>query len=130
MKLRIIRGLQGSGKSTFAKTFGCLHIENDMFRMKNGEYLFDDRSSRSVKHQCFRFVEEALKVGIDVCVSNVFVRSVDVQAYVDLGKRYGADVEVYKIVGCHKNTHGVPEGIVNGMKKRWEDYRGEKIIKT
>jgi len=40
-KLILVRGLPGSGKSTFAKTFGCLHVEADMFYIVGGKYRFD-----------------------------------------------------------------------------------------
>lgn len=129
MKLRIIRGIPGSGKSTFAKSFGCLHVENDMFRMRDGGYCFDGRS-KGVKNNCLRFVEEALRLGIDVCVSNVFWNYDGVNQYVELGKFYGADVEVYKIVGNHKNLHNVPDHVVKGFQNKWEDFRGEKVVKT
>lgn len=129
MKLRIIRGIPGSGKSTFAKSFGCLHVENDMFRMRDGKYHFDCRSS-TVKNQCKRFVEEALRLGVDVCVSNVFYLYKTVDEFVELGKHYGADVEVYKMVGHFENVHGVPDHAITHFENEWEDYRGEKIIKT
>lgn len=44
MKVKILRGLPGSGKSTYAKKLaeeGWLHFENDMYFMKNGKYVFD-----------------------------------------------------------------------------------------
>lgn len=39
--LVIIRGIPGSGKSTLAKKYikkGFIHLENDMYFMKNGRY--------------------------------------------------------------------------------------------
>ena len=39
--LYIVRGIPGSGKSTFAKSLGGTHFEADMFFMKDGEYKFD-----------------------------------------------------------------------------------------
>jgi predicted kinase len=39
--LTIVRGLPGSGKSTYAKSLNVFHIEADMFCMKDGKYEFD-----------------------------------------------------------------------------------------
>ena len=40
-KLIIIRGLPGSGKSTFAKSLNCTHFETDMyFTDSEGNYNF------------------------------------------------------------------------------------------
>jgi len=40
-ELILVRGLPGSGKSTFAKSLGGVHIETDMFFIQDGEYKFD-----------------------------------------------------------------------------------------
>ena len=43
-KLILLRGIPGSGKSTFAKSISnesTGHIESDMFFIKDGEYKFD-----------------------------------------------------------------------------------------
>ena len=38
--LYIVRGVPGSGKSTFAKTLGGTHFETDNYFMIDGEYKF------------------------------------------------------------------------------------------
>ena len=42
MRFILVRGVPGSGKSTFAaKVFsGAFHVENDMFHVKDGKYRF------------------------------------------------------------------------------------------
>jgi Tfp pilus assembly pilus retraction ATPase PilT len=39
--LYLVRGIPGSGKSTFAKTLSGEYYEADMFFMVDGEYKFD-----------------------------------------------------------------------------------------
>ena len=50
MRLILVRGVPGSGKSTFAaKVFpGAFHVENDMFHVKDGEYRFDFNKQKDV----------------------------------------------------------------------------------
>ena len=44
--LYIVRGVPGSGKSTFAKSIGGIHIEADQFFMENGKYNFDEHLAK------------------------------------------------------------------------------------
>jgi adenylate kinase family enzyme len=37
----LVRGIPGSGKSTFAKSLGGTHFETDQFFMVDGKYNFD-----------------------------------------------------------------------------------------
>lgn len=47
MKLTLIRGLPGSGKTTLAKQLGVLHVEADMYFMRDGRYQFEDGKAPS-----------------------------------------------------------------------------------
>ena len=40
-ELILLRGLPGSGKSTFAEVIGGFRCEADMYFMEDGEYKFD-----------------------------------------------------------------------------------------
>ena len=51
--LYIVRGIPGSGKSTFAKTLGGQHYESDMFFInENGEYNFDVTKIKDAHQWC------------------------------------------------------------------------------
>lgn len=41
-KLIVVRGLPGSGKTTFAKSFGCFHVKNDCYHYHCGEYKLEE----------------------------------------------------------------------------------------
>ena len=41
--LYIVRGVPGSGKTTYSKQLGIFHVEADMFHMKDGEYRWDPK---------------------------------------------------------------------------------------
>ena len=51
-RLYLVRGLPGSGKSTFAKSLGIFHIENDMYLMHNGVSSCSNKSMQNYAKLC------------------------------------------------------------------------------
>lgn len=131
MRLILVRGVPGSGKSTFAaKVFpGAFHVENDMFHMKDGEYRFDFNKQKDAVSWCMDMCDMALRNGMDVVVSNTFTKRRYVMAYVKLAEKYGADISVYRMTGSFKNCHSVPAAVFENMKKGFEDWLGEIFVK-
>ena len=130
IKLILIRGVSGSGKSTYAKKLmqddpNLLHYEADMFFNRGGKYDFDPSLLKDAHKWCFDKTEEALRNGNSVIVSNTFTQNWEIKPYIDLGKRYGVDVIIKKATGNYKNVHGVPEDALKRMKDRWEGVEGE-----
>lgn len=120
-ELIIIRGLPGSGKSTLAKQFedlGYSHIETDQFFCQSGEYIFDATKLQEAHEWCFNRVKNLLDGGENVCVSNTFSRIWEMQPYLDLS----CHKTVISCEGNYGNTHGVPDSVINNMRKRWEAY--------
>ena len=130
MKLTLIRGLPGSGKSTFAtRNFkGILHLENDMFHMIDGEYKFDlDRQYKSVDW-CLDTAKRALSYGMDVVVSNTFTKREFIEPYRRLADEVGAEFNVYRMTGDHGSVHNVPEDVIERMRSGFEDWNGEVTV--
>ena len=130
MRLILVRGVPGSGKSTFAsKVFpGAFHVENDMFHVKDGKYRFDFNRQKDAVSWCMDMCETALRNGMDVVVSNTFTKRGYVMAYVKLAAKYGADVSVYRMTGSFENRHSVPVTVFDNMKKNFEDWPNETIV--
>ena len=122
--LSIIRGLPGSGKSTFARKHfpGILHLENDMLRMKSGRYRFDQDEQNDRMSKIADMTGLALETGADVVVSNVFATLKSIRFYVFKGYENGARVDIYRMAGDNfGNVHSVPRGIFESMKTHFVD---------
>lgn len=129
MKLIIIRGVSGSGKTTFAETFKLSHFEADEYFVRpDCTYDFNPRLLKNAHEFCYNCVKNSLHYGEDAVVANTFTRLWEMQKYIDLAKEVGAELVVYRCVGRYKNVHGVPEAKIDEMLARFEDYEGEILI--
>lgn len=121
--LYIVRGIPGSGKSTFAKSIGGVHIESDMYFVKNGEYKFDITEIKKAHEWCRESVEyELAKFTPKVVVSNTFTQEWEMEPYFDLADKYGYRVFSVIVENRHgsRNIHNVPEETLSKMKNRFE----------
>lgn len=129
MKLTLIRGLPGSGKSTYAKThFSCLHLENDMFHINDGSYDWTPEGMKEAVKWCSETCRKALELGMDVVVSNTFTKRSHVEFYRKIAMETHAEFEVYRCTGDYGNVHEVPEATFESMKSGFEDYPGEFFV--
>ena len=129
MILRIVRGIPGSGKSTWAKKmFKSVMLENDMFCMKNDKYMFDAELHIDRIKDCENFTEQFLAKDMDVVVVNTFVKGEYMNPYFALAFKYKAQVEVYTVVGDFGSIHDVPDDIIQSMKDSWESIHQEEVI--
>lgn len=134
LKLILIRGVSGSGKTTYAKKLmkedpTLSHYEADMFFYGDDDYYhFDPRQLKDAHSWCQGSTEKDLKNGKSVIVSNTFTQKWELQPYIEMANKYGAQVIIKKMTGNYKNIHGVPDDIVERMKDRWENVDGEENL--
>jgi predicted kinase len=122
-ELFLVRGLPGSGKSTFAKTLGGEHIEADMFFMKDGEYKFDATLIRHAHNWVHDVVENWMEDSIEkIVVSNTFTTEWEMDFYFTLAETYGYRVYSLIVENRHGgvNEHGVPDEKLKQMKDRFQ----------
>ncbi len=123
--LYIVRGLPGSGKSTFAKSLNCPVYEADMFFIDNetGEYNFDISKIKLAHSWCKESVENAMRNNLEkIVVSNTFTQEWEMQDYFNLAKKYNYTTFVVIIENRHdgKNIHNVSDEKLLKMKERFE----------
>ena len=120
--LIILRGLPGSGKSTFAKLICNQHVEADMFFIQDGEYKFDVSKLKQAHEWCQWKTEEWMKKRYNVVVSNTFTMEWEMEVYFELAKQYGYQVHSLIVENRHGNQsiHSVPPETIEKMKNRFE----------
>ena len=126
LTLYLIRGLPGSGKSTFAyelaKSLDIYSFEADMsFYDDFGKYNFDPSRLHLAHKWCQERVENTLFHGMSVVVSDTSTTEKEVTAYHDIAKRYGAKFVSMIVENRHGNVsiHDVPEASIDKMRQRF-----------
>lgn len=131
--LILIRGLPGSGKSTYAKKLVDM-LEADLFQKTNVKHFeaddfwedreFNPRFLGLAHKKCQENTWDALCQGYDVVVANTFTRLWEMQPYLDMTE----DIKVYRMTGDYGSIHNVPKDTIEKMKKRFEDFDGEIYV--
>jgi predicted kinase len=131
-KLYIVRGLPGSGKSTFAEALvgsDFLVCEADKYFIVDGEYKFDGTKIKQAHEWCRTKVETYMKDSLvndqfyrEIAVSNTFTQEWEMEAYYKLAEQYGYMVFSIIVENRHGgvNEHGVPADKLEQMKNRFE----------
>ena len=122
--LFLVRGLPGSGKSTFASKITDAHFEADQYFIdQSGGYLFNPAKIKDAHEWCRSKTESAMVWGKPkIAVSNTFTQEWEMKAYYDLAEKYGYTVFSIIVENRHngKNLHGVPENKLQQMKDRFQ----------
>jgi len=130
--LVLLRGLPGSGKSSFAKHMWSDFViceADQFFYDSDGNYNFDPSKLRDAHKYCKDKVETFMSDNEknsqfypEIVVSNTFTREWEMDEYFKLAKKYNYQVVSLIVENRHgnKNVHGVPDSKIEEMRNRFE----------
>ena len=136
----IVRGIPGSGKSTFARDLiskiytyenPAVCFETDFFFVdqQTGKYKFD-KNVLGVAHnwnmgEVYRYCRDWPNW---VCiVANTFTRWDEIKPYWNIAHEFNRNVIIVRMENTFQNVHGVPEETIRRMKDRMEIVPGEYL---
>lgn len=133
-----VRGLPGSGKSTFAKfleiTFKTLqrqvsvHEADQYFYNEAGEYKFDPASLHKAHYWCRKNAAQNLKDGNIVIVSNTFTTRKELNEYIEVSQEKHAPMVLFALKNSFGSIHWVPDDKLKQMAARWVDIEREIVL--
>lgn len=114
MIITLVRGVSGSGKSSFVSVMvddRVVNLEADMYFMKDGQYTFDASKLKQAHSWCQGQAEEVMQSKRRVVVSNTFTTEWEMKPYLDLAEKYGYTVFTIVVEKRHDNSdvHNVPQ---------------------
>ena len=128
--LIILRGLPGSGKSSFAHyMFSNNVFEADQyFYDEKCNYNFDVNKLHAAHMDCQRRVEELMKLsdttqyGKEIVVSNTSTTEKELEPYLKLAEKYDYKVVSLIVENRHgnKSVHNVPDETIEKMRNRFD----------
>lgn len=127
--LKIVRGLPETGKTSFSKSFGCVHLEPEMYHMRNGGVVTVSSEADFVAaiEWCKKTVSSIMQEGIDVVVSGIFPNRDAMGPYLEMARDLKYEVLVYRMDHDPESysLRNFPPNIVKMMMDTFEDFDGE-----
>lgn len=119
--LHIVRGVSGSGKTTFARKLGGTHFEADMyFEGDDGSYNFDPSKLNRAHQWCQNMVRHTMLGGDElVVVSNTFTMYWEMLPYIHLAEIHDYHLDVTSLTTVYGNVHDVPEDVIEKQTARF-----------
>jgi predicted kinase len=133
LRLTIVRGLPGAGKTTCAqrissKTGAALVSADDFFTGEDGVYRFNPSLLPQAHAACQGAARRLLAGDRDVVVHNTFTQGWEFTPYLRIAQEFDAEVEIIDVFdgGCSdeelfkRNVHEVPLAGIAAMRARWD----------
>ena len=119
--LYALRGLPGSGKTSFAKSLNLNFFEADQYFEKFNNNKFDHSLIKKAHQYCFNNVKEELQKGNSVIVSNTMTSEKEVLEYHNLANKLNVKFVSMVLENRHNgiSVHDVPQSSIEQMQKRF-----------
>ena len=133
MKVVILRGVSGAGKSRYAKQLidefskknGRIVSADLFFTDDKGNYKFDARKLADAHKECLIDFIEALREGVfhTIVVDNTNTRATEIAPYYAIAEAYGAFPSIVTVLcpleeALRRNIHGTPANILFNQYQR------------
>lgn len=122
MRVIIMRGIPGSGKSTYASGLPQPNVvvSADDYFLINGEYKFNVNDQARAHAMCLRGYVAAINAWQRpalVVVDNTNILAADLAPYYSLAEAYGCDVKIVRCfvdpeIAMRRNVHDVPASVI------------------
>jgi len=127
VRLVLVIGLPGSGKSTiaseFSETNGFVHVEADQYFIdEDGVMSFSSELLEDAHEWCLSETKKLLDGGQNVIVSNTFITAEERTKYFALGYKFA----VHTCYGKFQSIHNVDQDVIDRMFYEFEPYHEEE----
>jgi len=122
MNLYLVRGVPGSGKTTFANKICDKVVSADDYHYDAaGNYNWKQENMTAAHRYCQGKTRTIMKTGKDVAVANTSTTKKELKPYYDLAEEFGYTVFAVIVENRHGgvNVHNVPAEILEKMKNRF-----------
>jgi len=136
MKLILLRGPSGTGKSTIANTLSAsCHETDNFFVNEKGVYSFEaSLITRAHKWNQQEVRKKMLCKAPLVIVSNTFIKHWEMSPYLNLAKELGYDVKIIRTPGpwqadvlFKRNKHNVPFHVIQRQINSFQPHKDEYV---
>jgi len=136
MKVIIMRGIPGSGKSTITNTFkdSVVCSADQHFTDEQGNYNFDPKKLNEAHKACMqkflRQIDQVIRNTHDktIIIDNTNIELWEISPYIAICQAYDVDYEIITVrcdpeIASKRNMHGVPAKTIQRMCERLEGVK-------
>lgn len=125
-RLLILRGIPGSGKSTYAKSFAKATVmsADDYFLTPEGQYVYRPEKLQTAHELCYlRFVKAVINNDEIIIIDNMNIDAWHISPYYMLGEVFDYAVEIVNFLtdietSYQRNIHNVPKQDIESAAER------------